>query len=210
MGKKSIPAIVNASDQKFPRWQVNNAWYTRSTVTDTVAGKQCMVHASDRKFPGKQAWSINQSRPTGTLRADVYNWISKWRIGNTNALHPRRRLWTGGHEARLQLRFFSYESITSRNHTIALNAIISWKVGKVWVEIQQAGIILLMLIFSSQLTLWDNIGTNEIYVRCIESIWFCPIEFNSPYPANKNGIFSSRALNTFGVIRLIQVSSIAI
>ena len=128
---------------------------------------------------------------------------------NTNALFPCRPLWMGRHETRLQLRIFSYESITSRNHTIALNAIISWKVGKDLVEIQQAGIIILMLAFSSQLTLRDNIGTNEIHVRCIKSIRFCPVEFNSTYPANKKGIFSSRALDTFGWIRLIQVSSIA-
>ncbi len=47
--------MVHASDQKFLQWQVNNALYTRLTITDTVAGKQCMVYASDRKFPGKQA-----------------------------------------------------------------------------------------------------------------------------------------------------------
>ncbi len=153
--------------------------------------------------------SIDKSRPTGTLRVDVYNRKSEWKMENTNALFPRRRLWTGRHEARLQLRIFSYESITSRNHTIALNTIISWKVGKGSVEIQQAGIIILILTFSSQLTLRDNIGTNEIQVRCIESIWFRPVEFNYPYPANKNGMFSSRALDTFGTIWLIQVSSIA-
>ncbi len=58
-------------------------------------------------------------------------------------------------------------------------------------------------------TLRDNIGTNEIHVRCIESIWFRTVEFNPPYPENKNGIFSSRSLDTFGRIWLIQVSSIA-
>ncbi len=47
--------MVHASDQKFPRWQVKNASYTRPTITDTVTGKQCMVYASDQKFPGKQA-----------------------------------------------------------------------------------------------------------------------------------------------------------
>ncbi len=130
-------------------------------------------------------------------------------MGNTNALFPRRRLWSGRHEARLQLRIFSYESITSWNHTIALNAIISWKVEKSLVEIQQAGIIILMLTFCSPLALRDNIGKNEIHERSIESIWFCPVEFNSPYPADKNRIFSSRALDTFSTIRLIQVSSIA-
>ena len=128
---------------------------------------------------------------------------------NTNALFPRCRLWTGRHEARLQLRIFSYESITSRNHTIALNAIISWKVGKNLVEIQQAGIIIPMLTFSSQLTLMDNIGTNDIHVRWIKSIWFCPAEYNSTYPTNKNGVFSSHAFDTFGKIWLIQASSIA-
>ncbi len=174
-----------------------------------TAGKQCMVHASGQKFSGKQACFDQQSRPTGTLRADVYNRISEWRMGNTNALFPLRRLSTGRHEARLQLRIFSYDSITSRNHTIALNAIISWKVGKGLGEIQQAGIIILILTFSSQFTLRDNIGTNEIHVRCIKSIWFRPVEFNSPYPANMNAIFSSRALDIFGTIRLIQVSSIA-
>ncbi len=197
-----------------------------TTVTNTVEGKQCMVHASDQRFPQwlvHNAWytrltenflvskhsSINQSRPTGTLCADVYNQKSEWRMENTNALFPRRRLWTSRHEARLQLRIFSYESITSRNHTIALNATVSWKVGKGLMEIQQAGIIILMLAFSFQLTLRDNIGTDEIHVHYIESIWFCPVEFNSTYPANKKGIFSSRALDTFGSIWLIQVSSIA-
>ena len=179
---------------KLKPWQVNNAWYPRLT-------KNLLVN--------KHA-SINQSRLTGTLRADVYNRKSEWTMGNTNALFPCRRLWMGRHEARLQLRIFSYESITSRNHTIALNAIISWKVGKGLVEVQQAGIIILVLTFSSQLTLRDNIGTNEIHVRCIESIWFCPVEFNSPYPANKNGIFSLHALDTFKTMRLIQVSSMAI
>ena len=130
-------------------------------------------------------------------------------MGNTNALFPCRRLWMGRHEARLQLRIFSYESITSRNHTIALNAIISWKVGKSLVEIQQAGMIILVFTFSFQLTLRDNIGTNEIHIRCIENMWFCPVEFNSTYLSNKNGVFSSRALDTFGKIWLIQVSSIA-
>ena len=47
--------MVHASDRKFPRRQVNNAEYTRPTVTDMAAGKQCIVHASDGKFPGKQA-----------------------------------------------------------------------------------------------------------------------------------------------------------
>ncbi len=131
-------------------------------------------------------------------------------MNNTNALFPSRRLWTDRHKARLQICIFSYESITSRNHTIALNAIISWKVGKGLVKIEQAGIIFLMLTFSSQLTLRDNIKRNGIHVRCIESIRFCPVEFNSTYPANKKGIFSSRALDTLGWIRLIQVSSIAI
>ena len=120
-----------------------------------------------------------------------------------------RRLWTGRHEARLQLRIFSYESITSQNHTIASNAIISWKVGNDLVEIQQGGIIILLLTFSSQLALRDNIGTTKIHVHCIESVWFCPVEFNSAYLANKNGVFSSRLLDTFGKFRLIPVSSIA-
>ncbi len=149
---------------------------------------------------------INRDRLV--LFAEVYNRKSKWRMRNTNALFPRRQFWTSMHEARLQLRIFSYGSTTSRNHTIALNAIISWKVGKSLVEIQQASIIILMLTVSSQLTLRDNIGTNEIHVRCTKSIWFCLVEFNSTYSANKNGIFSSRALDTFGTIRLIQVSSI--
>ncbi len=130
-------------------------------------------------------------------------------MGYMNALFPGHRLWRGRHEARLELRISIYESITSQNHTIALNVIISWKVGRDLVEIQQAGIIILVLTFSSQLTLRDNFGTNEVHVRCIESIWFHPVEFNSPYPANKNEIFSSRALNTFGTIWLIEVSSIA-
>ncbi len=154
--------------------------------------------------------SIDQSRPTGTLYVDVYNRKSERRMRYTNALFPSRRLWKGRHKVRLQLRIFGYESITSQNHTIALNVIISWKLGKGLVEVQQAGIIILMLTFSSQLTLRDNIGTNEIHVRYIESIWFCPVEFNSTYPAKKNGVFSSNALDTFGKIRLIQASSIAI
>ncbi len=141
--------MVHASDRKFPQRQVNNAWYLRPTITATVAGKQCIVHPSDRKFSGKQYALINQSRPTGTLHENVYNQNEEWRMGNTNALFPRRQLWTGRHGARLQLCIFSYESITSQNHTIALIAIISWKVGKDLVEIQQTGIIILMLTFSS-------------------------------------------------------------
>ena len=38
--------MVHASDQKFPRWQVNNAWYTRPTVTDRVASKQAYFDQS--------------------------------------------------------------------------------------------------------------------------------------------------------------------
>ncbi len=60
--------MVHASDQKFPRWQVNNVWYTRPTVTDTVAGKQCMVHAFDQKFPGKQVY-FDQSIATDRYSA---------------------------------------------------------------------------------------------------------------------------------------------
>ena len=129
-------------------------------------------------------------------------------MGYTNALFPCRRLLRGKHEAKMQFRMFSYESTTSRNHTIVLNAIISWKVGKSLVEIQKASMIILVLTFSSQLILRDNIGKNEIHVSSIESIWFCLVEFNSTYAANKNGVFSSCALDTFGKIRLIQVSSI--
>ncbi len=46
--------MVHASDRKFPRWQVNNAWYTRPTVTYTVAGKQACFDQSittDRYSP---------------------------------------------------------------------------------------------------------------------------------------------------------------
>ncbi len=179
--------------RQLTRWQVNSAEY---------------MHLTENFLVNKHA-SINQSRPRGNLREDIYNRKSEWRIENTNVLFPRRKLWKSKHEARLQLRIFSYESITSRNHKFALNAIISWKVEKGLVKIQQAGIIILMLTFSSQLTLRDNIGINEIHVRCIKNIWFCPVEFNSTYPATKNRIFSSRALDTFGTIQLIQVSSIA-
>ncbi len=47
--------MLHASNQNFPRWEVNNAWYTRPTVTDMEAGQQCIVHESDQKFPGRQA-----------------------------------------------------------------------------------------------------------------------------------------------------------
>ncbi len=60
--------MVPASDRKFPRWQVNNAWYTRPTGTDMVAGKQCIVHASDRKFPSRQAY-FDQSIATDRYSA---------------------------------------------------------------------------------------------------------------------------------------------
>ena len=125
------------------------------------------------------------------------------------ALFSSHQFWSGRHEARLQLRLFGCESITSQNYTIALNVIISWKVRNNLVEIQHAGIIILVLTFSSQLTLRDKIGTNQIHVRCIQSIWFCPVEFNSTYFAIMNGVFSLRALDTFGKIRLLQASSIA-
>ena len=112
--------------------------------------------------------SINLSRSTDTLRADVYHRKSEGKIGWTNALFSGHQLWRGRHKARLQLRIFIYETITSQNHTIALNAIVSWKVRKSLVEIQQAGMIILVLTLSSQLTLRDNIATNEIHVGCIE------------------------------------------
>ena len=153
--------------------------------------------------------SINQSRPTGTLWADVYNRKSEWRMGYINTLFSGDWLWKSRNEPGLQLRIFSYESMTSQNYTIALNVIISWKVEKGLVEIQQANIIILVLTFSSQLILKDNIGTNEIHICYIKSIWSCPVEFNSTHPANKNGEFSTRALYKFGKIRLIQLSSIA-
>ncbi len=92
---------------------------------------------------------------------------------------------------------------------IALNITISWKMGKALIEIQYAGIIILVLKFSSQITLRDNIGINDKPVRFFESVWFCEVEFNSIYPANKNGVFSSQAIDIFGKIWLIQVSSIA-
>ncbi len=130
-------------------------------------------------------------------------------MGYINALFPSCPLWNGRHEARLQLRIFSYESITSKNNTITLNTIISWKVRNGLLEIRQGGIIILLLTFSSQLAMRDNIGTNKIHVHWIESVWFCPVEFNSTYTSNKNGVFSSHALDTFGKFRLIQVSSIA-
>ncbi len=38
--------MVHAFDRKFPRWQVNNTWYTRPTVTDTMAGKQAYFDQS--------------------------------------------------------------------------------------------------------------------------------------------------------------------
>ncbi len=153
--------------------------------------------------------SIDKSQPTGILFVDVYKRKSKWRMGYMNALFQGHRLWRGRHGARLELRISIYKSITSQIHTIALNVIISWEVGRGLVEIEQAGIIILVLTFFSQLTLRDHIGTNEVHLLCIESIWFCPVEFNSPYPANKNGIFSSRTLDIFRKIQLIQVSSIA-
>ena len=152
---------------------------------------------------------INQLRLTNSLRVKVYNRKSERRMGYTNALLASRQLWKGRHRARLQVRICSYERITSQNHTIALKVIISWKVGKGLVEIQHTGIIILVLTFSSQLILKDNIGTNEIHVRCIASIRFCPVEFNFTYPANNNGVSSYCALDTFGKLWLIQVSSIA-
>ena len=66
-----------------------------------------------------------------------------------------------------------------------------------------------MLIFSSQLALRDKIDTNKIHVCFFENALFCWVEFNFTYPVNKNGVFSSCALDSFGKIRLIQVSSIA-
>ena len=158
-------------------------------------------------LPNKHA-SINGLRSTGTLLGDAYNRKSEWGIEYINTLFPGHRLWRGRHEARLELRIFSYGSITSQNYNIALNVIVSWKVGRGLVEIQHADIIILVLKFSSQLTLGDNIGTNEIHVLSIKNIWFCLVEFNSTYRANKNEIFSLYALDKFGIIRLIKVSSI--
>ncbi len=168
-----------------------------------------MIHGCDQKSLGKQVSFDRLIGPTGTLPVDVSNRKSKRRMRYTIVLFPSRRLWKDRHEARLQPCISRYESITSQNYTIALNVIISWKVGKGLVEIQEESIIILMLTFSSQLTLKDKIGTNEIHVQYIKSIWLCPVEFNSTYPAIKNGVFSSCALNTFGKIWLIQVSSIA-
>ena len=160
-------------------------------------------------FLVKKHPSIDQLWLTGTLRVDIYNRKSERRMGYTDTLFINCWLSRWSHEARLHLWIFSYENITSHNYTIALNVIISWKVGKDLIEIQQAGIIVLMLSFSSQLTQKNNINTNEIHIRCIKSIWFCPVKFNCTYLTNKNGIFSSHALDTFGKIWLIQVSSVA-
>ncbi len=152
---------------------------------------------------------IDQSWPTGTLRADIYNRKSERRMGYKNTLFPGHQLWIGRHEARLQLCIFSDKSITFQNHKIALNVIISWKVRNSLIKIQQADIIILVLTFSSQLAIKDNKGTNERYVRCIDTVRFCPVKFNATYPANKNEVFSSWALDTFWKIWLIQVLSIA-
>ncbi len=168
-----------------------------------------MIQACDQKFLGKQA-SFNRSIATDrySARRCLQSEIRK-KNGIQKHVIPKSSIVKGKTWIRFQLRIFSYESITSQNHTIALNVIISWKGGKDLVEIQQACIIILVLTFSFQLTLKDNIGTNEIHVRCIKSIWFCPVEFNPTYPANKNRVFSSCELDTFGKIWLIQVSSIA-
>ncbi len=174
-----------------------------------LAGKQCMVHACDQNFLDKQA-SFNRSIATDRyyLRRCLQSEIRK-----KNGIHKRvipklsivkRQAWSKIAAPHFQLWKHHFS-----NYTIALNVIISWKVEKGLVEVQQEGIITLVLTFSSQLILRDNIGTNEIHVRCIESIWFCPVGYNSTYPANKNGVFSSRSLDTFGKIQLIQVSSIA-
>ncbi len=136
-------------------------------------------------------WSINRD---WSVLCEQMSRIEnqKEKMGYTNTWFPGHWLQRSRHEARLQLRIFSYESITSQNHKIALNVILSWKVENSLIEIQQADIIILVLTFLFQLALRDNISTNEIHVCCIKIIWFCLVEFNSIYSLNRMG-YSHRA-----------------
>ncbi len=168
-----------------------------------------MVHACDRKYLGKQV-SVNRWIATGRYSARK---CLQSEIRKKNVIHKsvisKSTIVNGQTWSKIAAPHFQLwkHHFSESYNGIECNYIL--KVGKGLVEIQQAGIIILVLTFSSELTLMGNIGTNKIHVWCIKSIWFSPVEFNPTYPTNKNGVFSSYALDTFGKIWLIQVSLIA-
>ncbi len=200
--------MVHASDRKFLQGQVNNAWYTRPTVTDMVESKQCIEHASGQKFPGRQVCfdqSIATDQYSGCrcLQSEIRMKNRKHKRVIPTSLIMNRQAWSKIVAPHFQLWKHHFSESYNR---VECNYIL--KSGKKFGRNTTSRYHHSYVNSLFPVTLRDNIGTNEIHVRCIQTIWFCPVEFNSTYLTNKNGVFPSPALDTFGKIRLIQVSSI--